>query len=136
MEHVIIVVVSILCATFGGSYVWYIVTKKEMRERELLHAERLAALEKGLTLPGPTPAAPSDASAPLKMGIFWLSLGVGLIVALLIAAPGSTRWAWGLIVVAMGVSDLAFWLLRGRAECLEAERARQEPPASHDSTRR
>ncbi len=127
-EHNLIVIVSILCATFGGGYTWYVVTKAQTRARELLSAERLAAIERGL----PPPEEPASAggkksrSQTLAMGIWWLSLGLGLIVAVLIAVPGRATWAWGLIVVAMGVSDLVYWFVRGKAEAEETQRAEQE----------
>ncbi len=128
LEDTVIVVVSILCAAFGASYTWYVVTKAQTRARELLSAERLAAFERGL----PPPEEPVSAggkksrSQTLAMGIWWLSLGLGLIVAMLIAVPGRSTWAWGLIVVAMGVSDLVYWFVRGKAEAEETRLAEQE----------
>ena len=49
-----------------------------------------------------------------------LALGAGLVAALLICCPESRLWGWGLVVILVGVANLAYWGLRGRQEWDEA----------------
>jgi hypothetical protein len=125
-----------IVATIGAfvlvGFFWFSVIRAQIRARELLHAERLMALEKGL----PPPTEPPNGGGkpendgkkapahPLKMGIFWSFLGLGIILSMRIADPGSSRWAWGIIVLAMGLADLVYWFVRGKAE---TEGTRQDP---------
>jgi hypothetical protein len=131
-EHVIAIVAIISVFSVFG-LVWFMGIRAQMRARELLHAERQAAIEKGLTPPD-EPLAPEAPQVPgnggsrkapahvLKMGIVWLFLGFGIILAMRIADPGRTRWAWGIIVVAMGLADLVYWLVSGKTEAEASHR--------------
>jgi hypothetical protein len=130
-EIIAIVAIVSVFSVFGLT--WFMGIRAQIRARELLHAERQAAIEKGLPPPEepqepPDTGAPSAASAKkapahaLKMGIFWLFLGLGIILSMRIADPGGTRWAWGIIVVAIGLADLVYWFVRGKAEADAARR--------------
>ena len=118
----IVPVVSIIGGLSLAGLFWFMVIRAQVRARELLHAERQAAIAKGLPPPEEPPngaTKETTGKAPahtLKMGIFWLFLGLGIILAMRIADPASPRWAWGIIVVAIGLADLVYWLVRGRAE--------------------
>jgi hypothetical protein len=126
----LIAVVAVVGAFSYFGVIMFMGIRAQIRARELLHAERQAALEKGLPLPEepPAPTTPAGSSAKkppahaLKMGIFWLFLGLGIILSLRIADPGSGRWAWGIIVVAVGLADLVYWFVRGKAEDDAAKR--------------
>jgi hypothetical protein len=123
----IIAIVAIVCVFTVFGVTWSMSIRAQVRARELLHAERQAAIEKGLPLPE-EPSEPGEPSAlptviarkpeahSLKMGIFWLFLGLGVILALRLADPSSPRWAWGIVLVAVGLADLAYWVVRGKAE--------------------
>lgn len=134
LSLVVPTVALVLSFSFAGLFLW-IVSRGQMREQEMRHQQRLAALEKGIVLPEPptatappgTPGAPANA---LKMGIFWLCLGLGLIVTVQIVAPGSAHWGWGILVGALGCSDLCYWFAHGKAQWQEAQRRVQE---KHDS---
>jgi hypothetical protein len=116
----IIPIVSIVGGLSLGGLFWWLVIRAQVRAREMLHAERLAAIAKGL----PPPDEPAEAGAggpgvpvgsgepPLQdkalgTGLFWLFLGVGAIVALRIVNPGGTSWGWGVIPVSLGLAYLA-----------------------------
>jgi hypothetical protein len=130
-EIIAIVAIVSVFSVFGLT--WFMDIRARIRARELLHAERQAAIEKGLA-PPEEPQEPPDASAPaavsarkapahtLKMGIFWLFLGLGIILSMRIADPGGARWAWGIIVVAIGLGDLVYWFVSGKAEADAAKR--------------
>jgi hypothetical protein len=118
----LVTVVSVVGAFTLGGFFWWTLVRAQVRARELLHVERKAAIEKGLPPPPDDEAAGESSTPPvrdpdneLKMGLFWLFLGTSVILAVRIAQPASAHWAWGIILVAIGVSDLVYWLLRGRA---------------------
>ncbi len=129
----IITLVAIVGAFILGGFVWWTMVRAGLRERELLHTERLAAIEKGLPPPDePAPPQPAGgvnagvtapaASNPLGTGLFWLFIGLGMIVAMRIVHPTSTSWGWGVIPVGLGLAYLVgIWLThrlagRGRAD--------------------
>lgn len=131
LSLIIPVVAIVLSFGFAGLFLW-IVSRGQLREQEMRHQQRMAALEKGIVLPEPapdaapaagTPAAPANA---LKMGIFWVCLGLGLIVTVRIVSPGSGHWAWGILIAAIGCSDLFYWFAHGRAEWLATRRRARE----------
>jgi hypothetical protein len=126
LSLVIPILAIVLSFGFAGLFLW-IVSRGQLREQEMRHQQRMAALEKGIVLPEPpaetapagTPVAPANA---LKMGIFWVCVGLGLILTVRIVAPGSAHWAWGILVAALGCSDLFYWFAHGRAEWQAAQR--------------
>jgi hypothetical protein len=122
-----------------------LVNRFQKRERELIHAERMAAIEKGLPLPEGAFSAPNSGDAKaadeiaalqealkpvpgnsFKSGIALLLLGTGLIAAFLLAQPGWGHWAWGLVLALLGAADLIYWFVSGRAEWKEAQALRAE----------
>ncbi|HUN76288.1 MAG TPA: DUF6249 domain-containing protein [Steroidobacteraceae bacterium] len=103
---------------------------------QLHHAERLAAIEKGVEiaplppeffksyrrpLPGP--------AVSLRNGLLWLFVGGALFVALYEAVGSDQAW-WGLLPAAVGVANLLFYLIAGRK--LEADT--RKPGAGREGT--
>lgn len=100
--------------------VWHLRASRKQRRLEMIHAERMAALEKGLppaelpeyaALPGESPVA--DALAELRLNPRW-PLGVGAVSVLLGAGTAlalrlsgdeyhNQIWPFGLIGVFFGV---------------------------------
>jgi hypothetical protein len=120
-EGQLIPIVSIVGGFSLGGLFWWLVIRAQVRAREMLHAERLAAIAKGLPPPdepaaeigggapngsGALPQAPK-ADKALGTGLSWLFLGAGVILALRIVNPGSTSWGWGVIPVSLGLAYLA-----------------------------
>ncbi|HTX25095.1 MAG TPA: DUF6249 domain-containing protein [Steroidobacteraceae bacterium] len=99
------------------------------RKREMFqlhHAERLAAIEKGIELPPlPKEFFESERGSPgprhytyLRRGVMLLLLGIVLFVALHAEAGPDEAW-WGLIPSVVGVADLMYYFLaRGKVETL------------------
>lgn len=126
----IVPIVSIVGAFSIAAFFWWLIVRAGMRERELLHVERMAAIEKGLPPPDEPAKAGGAACLPaqdggkgtkasaLGTGIFWLCIGIGLILTMLVVYPASTHWGWGILVVALGLAYLVggYWLMRGKAE--------------------
>ena len=126
----IIAIVAIVGACSVAGLTWSMAIRAEMRARAMLHAERLAAIEKGIAPPeeprtageagGKQPGTSGGTESPthaLGMGLFWLFVGIGFILSMRVVYPESTRWGWGIIVVALGLAYLVgYWLVRGKAD--------------------
>jgi hypothetical protein len=97
---------------------------------QLYHAQRMAAIEKGIDLPPPpaeifeglkppafptssVPAAQASMLAHLKRGLSLMLVGTVIFVALWFTAGYDVAW-WGLIPAAVGLADLLFYFLAGR----------------------
>ncbi len=138
----VIPIVSIIGGLALGGFFWWIVIRAQVRARELLHVERQAAIAKGLPPPDEPPATPQEggsatppADAPEKAvgtGLFWLFIGLGMIVALRIVHPASTSWGWGVIPVALGLAYLVGFAATGWV----ARRTRRDTASSPDSSDR
>jgi hypothetical protein len=107
---------------------------------KLHHAERLAAIEKGVEVaPLPPEFFQSYRRAGpvtgLRSGLFWLLIGVALFIALYEATGRENAW-WGLIPVAVGAANLLYYFIAGRK--LEADAAKSGTPShgAMDSTSR
>mgnify|MGYP006277541443 CR=1 FL=1 len=80
-------IVLAVCGTFVA---WmYLRHKAAQRRVEIVHRERLAAMEKGIPLPelpSDPPKAPADPRQLLVHGAVWIAFGLGSMIAL--AATG------------------------------------------------
>lgn len=136
----IIAIVAIVGVFSIAGLTWSMAIRADMRARAMLHAERLAAIEKGIAPPeeprragengepgGKQPGAAGGRESPthaLGTGLFWLFVGIGFILSMRVVYPESTRWGWGILVVALGLAYLVgHWLTRGKAD---ADAARQD----------
>ena len=80
---------GIIVAALAAAVVAYLYFRHVERQRrlEIVHQERLAAMEKGIPLPElpldpPRVPKPPDPRAPLIHGIVWTALGGGAMLAL------------------------------------------------------
>jgi len=93
-------------------------SQERRRRLELLHAERLAAIEKGIPLPElplepPLPKAPPDPRGFLFVGMILLTVGSGAMIGL--GVVETRMWAIPLPVVFMGLGFMLFyWFTRDR----------------------
>jgi hypothetical protein len=113
-------------ASIAVAVVAYFYFKHVERRRrlEIVHQERLVAMEKGIPLPElpldpPRTPKPQDPRAMLIHGIAWLAMGAGGILALrLVDLPNATGlWPLPLPLVLLGVGLILFYFLasgRGR----------------------
>lgn len=79
------IIVTALAAVFVA-YLYFNHVERQRRQ-EIIHQERLAAMEKGIPLPElpldpPLARRPPDPRAPLIHGIAWLALAGGAMLAL------------------------------------------------------
>jgi hypothetical protein len=115
---------ALIVAAIAGAVVAWMYFKHRERHRRLdvLHAERLAAMDKGIPLPElplEPPARPPDPTEPLMHGIVWLALGAGGMLALLFAAPlwgGGTLWPLPLPLALLGLGLVLYYFLASARE--------------------
>jgi hypothetical protein len=107
-------------AVAAGIVGYVYVTHQSRRKRlEIIHQERLAAMEKGIPLPEfplepeRKPHVPDPTVLPI-LGIVLLSLSVGAMIALpqLLTAPSQGLWVAPLPFAFLGVGLLAFHFLK------------------------
>jgi hypothetical protein len=92
------------------------------KRRELIqthHAERMAAIDKGIELPSLPPEffreyqrPPLTNATHLRRGLLWLMIGIAVTVAL--AATHDNQYWWGLVPTAVGVANLLTYFLATR----------------------
>lgn len=118
MEHTIadaLIVAALIAGVLGFLYL----KRREKQWRlDLLHAERLAAMDKGIPLPelpiDPPARAwrrPPDPKAPLAIGIVLTAFGAGAMLMLAIVAQGQKLWAVPLPIALMGLGLILFYRL-------------------------
>lgn len=112
--------------------------RKRQRLMELYHAERMAAIERGMEIP-PLPAeilgGPRSRSTLLP-GLIWLFIGLAFLVGLQGSAESffagfGGRWIWGLVPTAMGLAYLIYHLIEGRKQLAPAQPP-QSPKDAHE----
>jgi hypothetical protein len=93
--------------------------QERQRRLEILHRERLAAIEKGIPLPElplepPALGAAQDVQFSLFPGIVLLTFGLGSMAAFLMTHPLAEYWMLPLPFVFMGVGFILYHFLSGR----------------------
>ena len=111
--------IPIVAIIFGiGIAIVGIITshKEKVRRHELRHAERIAAMEKGLELP-PELATDDDKNRPrpLLTGMILVGVGIGVFLGLREVAGGGVE-NFALIPGLIGVAYLAYYFIEGRKE--------------------
>jgi hypothetical protein len=112
---------------------------RDVRELELRHRERMAAIEKGLDLPPETPlsqssdsvdrpSSPRAGSRYLLRGLVWL--GVGLAVALVEAEPANRLHSFGWIAAAVGAAYLIYYFVDARHASVPSVNRDPPPPGA------
>ena len=108
-------IVTALAALFG-SYLYFRHSERK-RRMEIVHTERLAAMEKGIPLPElpldpPIGRTPPDRRAPLLHGIVWATLGLGFMVTLfLVPTLGIYRFSGQMYALPLPLVFLGFGLI-------------------------
>jgi len=93
----------------------YLRNKATQRRLEMIHQERMAAMEKGIPLPElpelerPWSARPRRPTSPLQGGIVCISLGTGAMITLYISS--NRDWVSPLPLVFLGAGQLLYYYL-------------------------
>lgn len=110
---------AIVVTALTAGVVGYLYLRSQDRRRrlEIIHAERLAAMEKGIPLPelplDPLAMAPKppDPGAPLIIGIVLTGFGIGSMVALSLVDRFRAAWPMPLPVALMGAGLVLYYYL-------------------------
>jgi hypothetical protein len=110
---------GVIVAAIAAALVAYLYFQHVERRRRLdiIHQERLVAMDKGIPLPElplepvKVPRGP-DPHATLVHGIVWTTLGIGSMAALaLIGSSGPTFWPLPLPLAFMGIGLILYYAL-------------------------
>ena len=118
MDHSIgdgIIVMALSAALIAYLYFKY---KEKQQRLEVIHAERLAAMDKGIPLPELPTDLPKivkpreeDTKALLLLGIILSTFGAGAMLALLGIRDDDILWPLPLPIVMMGLGMILYYLL-------------------------
>jgi len=119
-----LIVLALVAGFLGYQYL----KRRERQHRiEILHAERLAAMDKGIPLPelpfDPPPEAwkrPTDRTVALAIGLVLAAFGFGAMGMLAILAPDKPYWAVPLPVALMGLGLVLYYRLSVAADATDA----------------
>jgi len=112
---------GIIVAALAAAFVAYLYFRHIGRQErlEIVHQERLAAMEKGIPLPElpldpPRVPKPPDPRAPLLHGIVWSALGGGGMLALRLIGPqpnSPVLWPLPLPLALLGIGLMLYYAL-------------------------
>ncbi|MGH8176450.1 MAG: DUF6249 domain-containing protein [Steroidobacter sp.] len=100
--------------------VWIVLNyRKRRRLMELHHAERMAAIERGMDIP-PLPMELIDGSSPrrrrtsLLPGLVWFFIGLALVIGMMLMNDDDIPLIGGLIPLGVGAAYLIYYFAEGR----------------------
>ena len=133
MEDIIAVFIPIVAIIMGIGVAMLGLYFKH-RQRDMIHKERLAAIEKGIE-PPPIPdgffgtnRTDRSPSVYLLRGLIWFFLGIGIMAGLYWAHPELRQGAaLGVIPLGIGIAYLIFYLVERK----EAKQDTPDEPQSH-----
>lgn len=112
---------ALIVAALAAALMGYLYLRHAARQRrmEIVHKERLVAMEKGIPLPElpldpPRDQRPPDPRAPLLHGVVWTAFGFGGMAAMLVIGPlpnGMAVWPLALPLLFLGVGLILFYVL-------------------------
>jgi hypothetical protein len=116
---VLIPIVAIVMGLSVGMLVLWLDFRKKREMFQLHHAERMAAIEKGIEIPPLPPEFFSDfkrrdrnPNTQFRRGVVWLLVGLALMVAM--HGQDDRHFWWGLIPVAVGLANLLSYAVERR----------------------
>ena len=100
--------------------VWIVLNyRKRRRLMELHHAERMAAIERGMDIP-PLPIELIDGRSPrrrrtsLLPGLVWFFIGLAVVAGMMLANDDDIPWMIGFIPIGIGAAYLIYYFAEGR----------------------
>ena len=112
-----IIVAALAAAVVAWMYFRHV---ERQRRLEIVHQERLVAMEKGIPLPElplepPNVSRPPDPRLPLIHGIVWTATGAGAMMTLRLIATGlpnaPSLWPLPLPLMLLGVGLILYYVL-------------------------
>lgn len=117
----------VIALTAGFLGYQYLKLRERHHRMEILHAERLAAMDKGIPLPelpfDPPAEAwkrPPDPTVPLAIGIVLAAFGFGAMAMLAFLAEDKPYWAVPLPIALMGLGLVLYYRLSVAAAAPDA----------------
>jgi hypothetical protein len=116
---------AIIVVALAGAYLGYLYLKyrERLRRLEIVHQERLAAMDKGIPLPElpidpPVVEKRPDPHVPLILGIVLMAFGAGSMIALSLVSDGgeSVYWPLPLPVAMIGLGLMLYYFLAANRE--------------------
>ena len=115
----------IVLAVAGGLVAWLYLRSRERQKRmQVIHQERLAAMDKGIPLPElafdppKLPPSPPDPRAILLHGIVWTAFGLGGIITLVLTGHvngGPAWWPLPVPLLMLGIGLILYYVLASRS---------------------
>ena len=132
LTGVLIPIVGIIFGIGFAAFVIFLDFQKKRHAIELFHAERMAAIEKGIELPplpdeylsggGPSASTqPSGVPKTLRPGLILTFLGIAITLALWGSGLLGPFWWWGFVLVGLGLAFLLIAWHEARAWRQSAE---------------
>lgn len=109
-----IIVTAIAAAIFGYYFLKF---RERQRRLEIVHQERVMAMDKGIPLPElpidppPAPRDPASYEVPLLLGILLTAFGGGTMIALSLTVTERILWPFPLPLTLMGIGFLLYYFL-------------------------
>jgi hypothetical protein len=129
-EDILGPIIGLVSATLALSIpIIYIITRSRRLQRamELLHAERMAAIERGMELPASSLEITGDEIASVKKprtallpGLVWLFVGLAISIARLSVGEGAPLMI-GLIPAGIGLAYLIYYFVEERKQLIARE---------------
>lgn len=101
--------------------VWVVLNyRKRRRLMELHHAERMAAIERGMEVP-PMPLDLIDGNSPrrrrssLLPGLVWFFIGLAVLIGAIALGDDDVPIVTGLVPLGVGLAYLVYYFFEGRA---------------------
>lgn len=106
---------AIAAAVIAFFYFRYMEARRRL---EIVHQERMVAMEKGIPLPelplDSQTKKPGDPRAPLLHGVVWTALGFGGVIALFLIPNGVPLWPLPLPLMFLGVGLMLYYALASK----------------------
>src|SRR5262245_24689326 len=114
------IIVAAVMAAFIAYF--YFKNKTRLRRLEVIHQERLAAMDKGIPLPelpiDPPEPSSSSAAKVLMHGIVWLAFSLGGMIVLYLILPSELHklWVTPLPLTFLGIGLALYYVLLSREQ--------------------
>lgn len=126
MSAVAIPIVAIICGISFAAYSMYLKVRRQRETLQIYHAERMAAIEKGIELPPLPPELLHDGHQGdyrrehrrwrRNSGLTLVFVGIAVTVAMWQSDAGDHDFWWGLVIVAWGLGKVVSEFLERRAD--------------------
>ncbi|HEV2270235.1 MAG TPA: DUF6249 domain-containing protein [Steroidobacteraceae bacterium] len=140
MSAVVIPIVAIVGGISFAAYSMYLKVRRQRETLQIYHAERMAAIEKGIELPPLPPELLHDGYRVdyhrehrrwrRNSGLTLVFVGIAVTIALWQSDTGDHSFWWGLVIIAWGLGRVVSEYLAGRETPPQERNGGPIPPDS------